>query len=178
MGVYANSTMAGSKMLPTMIAAGACAAFIRSVLFVSPQSNVEVVNVQRSIHQGCRPVAGGVSALAGGAALPSVLSAKPARDGVAAHYKITFQTPDGESTVECPEDSKILDVALEEGLELPYSCQSGTCSSCASQIISGELDQGEQSFLDDDQMGEGYCLLCVSYPQSDLTIKTHCEDEL
>merc|ERR1719181_1329458 len=134
--------------------------------------------MQRSLHYGCRLVAGDVSALAGEAALPSILSAKPAREGIPAYYKITFQTPDGESSVECPEDAKILDVALDAGLELPYSCQSGTCSSCASQIVSGELDQSEQSFLDDDQMEEGYCLICVSYPKSDMTLRTNCEEEL
>jgi ferredoxin len=176
--------MAGPKVLPRVLAAGACAAFLRGTLFATPQTSVENLSLQevaqRSLHYGCRPVSStGGSALAGDATLPSIISAKPAREGVPAYYKITLQTPDGEETLECPEDVKILDKALEEGLEVPYSCQSGTCSSCAAQVVSGELDQSEQSFLDDEQMNEeGYCLLCVSYPKSDMTIRTHCEEEL
>jgi len=174
-----------SSKITTALGVAACVllgrqscAFLNSVLSASPQPADEVVYAQRSIHMGCRRVSGSAASLAGGE-LPSVLASRPARGDVSAHFKITLQTPDGESVIECPEDAKILDVALEEGLELPYSCQSGTCSSCAAQVQSGELDQSEQSFLDDDQMDdEGYCLLCVSFPKSDLTIRTHCEEEL
>ena len=93
---------------------------------------------------------------------------------------ITLQSPDGSTeTFECDEDTFILDALEEEGIDHPSSCRSGACSSCAMKIVEGTVNQEEQTFLDEEQMEEGYVLTCVAYPTSDtLTLLTEQEENL
>ncbi len=81
-------------------------------------------------------------------------------------------------TLEVPEDRYILHNAEKQGVELPFSCRNGACTTCAVRVLSGEIYQPEAIGLSPNLRQKGYALLCVSYPRSDLEVETQDEDEV
>ena len=75
--------------------------------------------------------------------------------------------------IECREDQTVLDACLREGVWLPHACTHGTCGTCKSQVLDGDLDLGDASpyALLESERDEGAALICVARPRSDLTIE-------
>ena len=96
-----------------------------------------------------------------------------------ANYTIEVTTEDGDNfTFPCESDQYIIEAAEEAGVELNYSCRAGACSTCVSKIVTGTVDQSDQSYLDDDQQAEGFFMSCVAYPTSDVKMISDVEDQL
>jgi ferredoxin len=83
-----------------------------------------------------------------------------------------------DQTIEVKDDTYILETAEEQGMELPYSCRQGVCSTCTAKKISGTVDQSEGSYLSEEQIEQGYVLICIAHPQSDCVFETHKEEEV
>ena len=83
-----------------------------------------------------------------------------------------------DQTVAVLEDKYILETAEEQGMELPYSCRQGVCSTCTVNTISGTVDQSEGSYLSEEQIAQGYVLICVAQPRSNCVFETHKEEEV
>jgi len=85
-------------------------------------------------------------------------------------YNIKVQFEHKTFSFLCSGDQDIISAAKMNGIDLPSSCCSGVCTSCASMVISGSVEQDDAMGLNDDLRGKGFALLCVAYPKSDLNI--------
>jgi ferredoxin len=81
-------------------------------------------------------------------------------------------------TFSCRADQTVLAAAEEAGVPLPSSCCSGVCTTCAARLRQGEVHQPDAMGVKADLQAEGFALLCVSYPLSDLNLVAGQEDAL
>ena len=87
------------------------------------------------------------------------------------HTKITVLVDDEETTFEMSQKQTILDAALKQGIDAPYSCQGGICSSCLARVSKGTAEMKKNSILSDKEVADGLILTCQAHPtSSELTV--------
>jgi len=84
----------------------------------------------------------------------------------AGQTKITVLLDDEETTFTVPNGTVILDAVLKKGLDAPYSCQGGICSSCIARVTHGSAQMKKNAILTDGEIAEGLVLTCQAVPTS------------
>ncbi|MFD2917009.1 ferredoxin--NADP reductase [Psychroserpens luteus] len=106
------------------------------------------------------------------AAKPAVVNDTAAASG---KTKITVLVDDETFTFEMSQKQTILEAALDEDIDAPYSCQGGICSSCIAKITEGEAIMRQNNILTDGELAEGLILTCQAQPITP-TIKVDYDD--
>ncbi|MGV6845244.1 MAG: 2Fe-2S iron-sulfur cluster-binding protein [Lutibacter sp.] len=84
--------------------------------------------------------------------------------------EITVLLDDEESSFKMDAKKSILKAALDEGLDAPYSCQGGICSSCLAKVIEGNAIMDKNTILTDKEVAEGFILTCQAHPTTEKLI--------
>ncbi|WP_303311991.1 ferredoxin--NADP reductase [Hymenobacter sp. BT730] len=85
---------------------------------------------------------------------------------------VTIQYEGSEYSVAVAAGQTILEAALDQDIDLPYSCQAGLCTACRGKCLSGKVHLDEREGLSDAEMKQGYVLVCVGHPlTSDVVIE-------
>ena len=74
--------------------------------------------------------------------------------------KIKIICDDIEYNLETVDDKTILEIALDNDIDAPYSCQGGICSTCLAKINKGSVEMDNNQILTDDEVEDGYVLTC------------------
>ena len=81
--------------------------------------------------------------------------------------EVTIRYDGNEFKVMVEPHRTILETALDEGIDLPYSCQSGLCTACRGKCLSGKVKLDEEEGLSQSERAEGYVLTCIGHPLTD-----------
>lgn len=100
---------------------------------------------------------------------------KEATSGADGHTKISILVDSEETTFEMSQQQTLLEAALKQGLDVPYSCQGGICSSCICRITEGAAEMKKNQILNESEVAEGLTLACQAYPTT-TTIKIDFDD--
>ena len=93
---------------------------------------------------------------------------KEIKKDLSGNTQITVLLDDEETTFEMRKDELVLDAALAKGLDAPYSCQGGICSSCLARVTEGSATMERNNILDEEEIKEGLILTCQAHPTTDV----------
>jgi ring-1,2-phenylacetyl-CoA epoxidase subunit PaaE len=77
---------------------------------------------------------------------------------------VTITLDDETDTFVMSQKKNVLEAALEHGLDAPFSCQGGICSTCIARVIEGKVEMRKNQILTDSELEEGLILTCQSHP--------------
>ncbi|WP_225035899.1 ferredoxin--NADP reductase [Winogradskyella sp. SM1960] len=78
--------------------------------------------------------------------------------------KIKVLVDDEEFEFNMSQEQSILEAALKQDIDAPYSCQGGICSSCIAKLTEGEAKMRQNNILTDSEVAEGLILTCQAHP--------------
>ncbi|MGQ9836657.1 MAG: 2Fe-2S iron-sulfur cluster-binding protein [Cyanobacteriota bacterium] len=93
-------------------------------------------------------------------------------------YQVTVHYRGQTYQFTAPADQPVLEAAFAQGIQLPFSCQAGVCTTCAARLQSGSVSQPDAMGIAPELKNQGFVLLCVAYPTSDLVVEADQEEEV
>jgi ring-1,2-phenylacetyl-CoA epoxidase subunit PaaE len=83
--------------------------------------------------------------------------------------KVTTTLDGIETTFELAENGdSILNTAIDNGLDAPFSCKGGVCTTCMAKLTEGTVKMDANYALTDKEIKQGFILCCQSHPTSDV----------
>jgi ring-1,2-phenylacetyl-CoA epoxidase subunit PaaE len=87
--------------------------------------------------------------------------------------KVTAIIDETKTNFELAEQGKsILDAAIDAGMDAPYSCKGGVCTSCMAKVLEGTVKMDANYALTDKEVNNGFILCCQAHPTSDTLVIT------
>ena len=83
------------------------------------------------------------------------------------NIKITFKVDGVETSVIGHKNKTVLDTAIENDIDAPYSCRGGACATCIAKVKAGSVDLEQNYILTDGELEDGLILTCQAFPTSE-----------
>ncbi len=108
--------------------------------------------------------------------VPGSETAHHVEPGDAAQAHVTIILDGGRREVEFHrDDASLLEAALRDGLDLPYSCKGGMCCTCRARVLEGKVRMDKNYSLEQRDLDAGFVLACQAHPLTDRVVLSYDE---